>query len=88
MQTLETVAGAVTPELVGALRILPADWPLAHLPSVSLDAPATARILHGQTVDGGIVPGTVRLYDDAGQFLGIGEADGRGAVRPRRLFVY
>jgi len=27
----------------------------------------------------------VRLYDEAGTFLGFGEADGRGAVRPRRL---
>lgn len=88
MQTLERVAEAATLEQVEALRILPADWPLAHLPAVPLDAPATARILHGQTVDGGIVPGTVRLYDAAGRFLGIGEADGRGAVRPRRLFVY
>jgi tRNA pseudouridine55 synthase len=80
MQTLETVAAA-------QLRILPADWPLAHLPAVPLDAAATARMLHGQAVDGGIVPGTVRLYDDAGSFMGIGEADGRGTVRPRRLFV-
>lgn len=87
MQTLDAVAGAVTPELVGALRILPADWPLSHLPAVRLDAPATARVLHGQTVDGGVFPGTVRLYDSVGRFLGIGEADGRGAVRPRRLFV-
>ena len=88
MQTLDTVAQAVTPELVGALRILPADWALAHLPTVSLEAGAAARILHGQTVEGGIVAGTVRLYDSAGRFLGIGAADGRGAVRPRRLFVY
>jgi hypothetical protein len=27
----------------------------------------------------------VRLYDEAGRFLGIGMADGAGAVRPRRL---
>ena len=87
MQTLDTVAAAATPDPVGALRILPADWPLGHLPAVPLDALATTRILHGQTVDGGRVPGTVRLYDNAGRFLGIGEADGRGAVRPRRLFV-
>lgn len=87
MQTLDTVAAAATPGPVGALRILPADWPLGHLPAVPLDALATTRILHGQTVDGGRVPGTVRLYDNTGRFLGIGEADGRGAVRPRRLFV-
>jgi hypothetical protein len=27
----------------------------------------------------------VRLYDEVGRFLGIGEASGTGAVRPRRL---
>ena len=30
-------------------------------------------------------PVAVRLYDEAGTFLGLGDADGRGAVRPRRL---
>ena len=87
MQTLEEVMGAVTPERLQGLRILPADRPLAHLAAVSLDATATARILHGQTVDGGLLAGTVRLYDAGGEFIGIGQADGLGAVRPRRLFV-
>jgi hypothetical protein len=27
----------------------------------------------------------VRLYDETGAFLGIGEADSSGAVQPRRL---
>jgi len=27
----------------------------------------------------------VRLYDEAGEFIGIGEADLTGAVQPRRL---
>jgi hypothetical protein len=29
----------------------------------------------------------VRLYDEAGRFLGMGEANAQGEVRPRRLFV-
>jgi hypothetical protein len=29
----------------------------------------------------------VRLYDAAGRFFGLGEADGFGAVQPRRLFT-
>jgi tRNA pseudouridine55 synthase len=74
-------------EMVGEAAILPADRPLQHLPAVSLDAADTGRILHGQTVAGGAGAGTVRLYDDAGEFLGLGVADGHGAVRPRRLFV-
>jgi hypothetical protein len=28
----------------------------------------------------------VRLYDAAGVFIGIGESDGTGNVRPKRLF--
>jgi hypothetical protein len=27
----------------------------------------------------------VRIYDDSGSFLGIGECDAAGAVQPRRL---
>ena len=82
METLETVASA--PE---GLRILPPDRPLGHLPAVSLSSADTVRLLHGQAVAGGIVLGTVRLYGGGGEFLGIGEADGQGTVRPRRLFV-
>ena len=29
----------------------------------------------------------VRLYDDSGRFLGMGERDVQGLVHPRRLFV-
>ena len=85
METLDTIVAAV--QMGQPLRILPADQPLKHLPAIALDAAATARLLHGQSVAGGIDAGTVRLYDGAGSFLGLGEADGRGAVRPRRLFV-
>jgi len=74
-------------------RVLPADWPLGHLPKVSLDGEQVARIMHGQSVF--IVPDAlrpslaaarVRLYDPAARFMGIGEADGTGNIKPRRLF--
>jgi tRNA pseudouridine55 synthase len=74
-------------------RVLPADWPLGHLPKVSLDGQQVARIMHGQAVlitpdelRPGLAAARVRLYDPAGRFMGIGEADGSGSVRPRRLF--
>jgi tRNA pseudouridine55 synthase len=74
-------------------RVLPADWPLGHLPKVSLDGQRVARIMHGQAVlitpdelRSGLAAARVRLYDPAGRFMGIGEADGSGSVRPRRLF--
>ncbi len=87
METLESIAAAAASGREP--RILPADAPLKHLFSVSLDAAATPRMLHGQAVKAGDCgpAGTVRLYDQAGAFLGLGESDGHGVVRPRRLFV-
>jgi tRNA pseudouridine55 synthase len=86
MQTLESIALAC--ENGSPPRPLPADWPLAHLPAVYVDNLQARRISHGQAValegvTGGA--GKVRLYE-AQRFLGIGERDGRGSVRPRRLF--
>jgi tRNA pseudouridine55 synthase len=85
METLESVAAAVA---AGALpNILPADAPLQHLTAVKLDSQAAARMLHGQAITyAGSDAGRVRLYDGSGAFIGIGEADGAGNVRPRRLF--
>jgi tRNA pseudouridine55 synthase len=87
MQTLESLTlaceGGETP------RILPADWPLEHLPAVRLEAEQAERIRHGQPVAlaaGTGATGKVRLYGPEGGFFGIGEADGRGNVRPKRLF--
>jgi len=88
METLESIAQAL--EAGRQPRILPADAPLQHMPAVMLDPDATSRILHGQAV---IVTngnrgtaGRVRLYDAQAAFIGIGESDGAGQVRPKRLF--
>jgi len=85
METLESIAAA----LAAGQRpnILPADAPLQHLASVKLDSTAARKIAHGQVVDADC-PGTgrVRIYDATGAFIGIGEGDGAGHVRPKRLF--
>ena len=88
METLDSVAAA---RQAGAWpRILPPDQPLGHLSAISLELADAMRLRHGQAV---AVPATglpcrVRLYDEAGRFLGIGESDGLGSVQPRRLFVF
>jgi tRNA pseudouridine55 synthase len=86
METLESLADRIAsgrePEIHAP------DTPLQHLTAVHLDADATSKILHGQAIfanDHG-TSGRVRLYNDSGTFIGIGEADGTGGVRPRRLF--
>jgi tRNA pseudouridine55 synthase len=94
METLESVVQA---RAQGTWpRVLPADWPLGHLPKVSLNGAQVGQIMHGQAVfiapdasdalAAGLVAARVRLYDATGRFLGIGEADGTGTVKPRRLF--
>ncbi len=85
MQTLETLESAAAG--AGA-RLLPPDRPLEHLPAVVLEPWQADRMGHGQAVMlvRSPAPGRVRLYDAAKRFLGLGESDGRGEVRPRRLF--
>jgi tRNA pseudouridine55 synthase len=94
METLESVIAAR--DQGGWPRVLPADWPLGYLPKVSLTVEQTARVLQGQAVKAAIEPATaaasdtavrVRLYDANARFLGMGESDSFGSVRPKRLFV-
>jgi tRNA pseudouridine55 synthase len=86
MHTLESIASARAAGEYPAL--LPADFGVAHVAAVHLNTAGTQRLLQGQIVaTSTAASGRVRLYDEAGRFLGMGEADGRGQVRPRRLFV-
>src|SRR6185437_5551204 len=79
METLESVIQAR--EEGRSPRVLPADWPLGHLPKVSLSAIETSRLQHGQPVPinaaAAVDPRVhsadrIRLYDNTGRFLGIG----------------
>lgn len=88
MQTLESLERTCAAD--GAALLVPADYPLRHLPAVHLTAADAARLRKGQTVPAVLDPAAgdtarLRLYDEAGKFLGIGIAAGAGAVRPRRL---
>ena len=85
MHTLDALERAV--QAGEAPGLLPADAPLGHLPAVRLDAERAERIRHGQAVPyATAAPGTVRLYDAAQRFMGLG-ALAPGEVRPRRLFA-
>jgi tRNA pseudouridine55 synthase len=93
METLESVVQAK--EQGRWPRVLPADWPLRHLPKVTLAGAQVTRLMQGQAISvagdaGNVAVGVaerVRLYDAAGRFLGIGSTDEYATVRPRRLFV-
>jgi len=86
MYTLESLAAGGARGTRPAL--LPPDMPLASLPAVHLTADEARRVQQGQRVRReSPACGRVRLYGEAGIFLGIGEADGQGNVQPRRLLA-
>ncbi|TVQ37743.1 MAG: tRNA pseudouridine(55) synthase TruB [Wenzhouxiangella sp.] len=68
--------------------LLPADVALAHLPGLDLDPEQATRLCQGQKLSGlaAIAPGLVRVYGD-GAFLGIGETDGCGRLKAKRLLA-
>ncbi len=78
---------SLTPEEAAALLLSP-DQALQHLPAVHLDIIQASRIRQGQrlaAVDHSTV-GQARLYGPDG-FIGIGETDGHGHLKPKRLFA-
>ncbi|MCC5864679.1 MAG: tRNA pseudouridine(55) synthase TruB [Wenzhouxiangella sp.] len=74
-------------ESARALLLSP-DQALQHLPAMRLEAESARRLLQGQRLAGLAIlpPGLVRVYAEA-VFLGIGQTDGEGRLRPKRLFA-
>ncbi len=66
--------------------LLPPDTALQFMPGLSLADDDSARFVSGQAVSGTVEPGLVRLYNEADEFLGVGESDGTGSVSPKRVF--
>jgi len=82
-------SGRHPPETLDEL-LLPIDSALQGFPRVDLDVADRQRVRQGQALslvgDSSMV-GSVRLYGPAGEFLGMGEGDANGQLRPRRLMV-
>jgi tRNA pseudouridine55 synthase len=82
MVSLEALLAAPVPAL------LPADRAVVQLPAVRLSAPQARAISFGQpSFLAGVPQGRVRLYDEAGQFMGLGVGAAPGLVQAVRLFA-
>ncbi|MDX1453840.1 MAG: tRNA pseudouridine(55) synthase TruB [Gammaproteobacteria bacterium] len=68
-------------------RLLPVDSPVADWPLLRLNEDLAHYVMHGQAVQVPQAPseGEVRLYAEAGNFLGIGEVADDGRIAPKRL---
>lgn len=87
---------AVTLEQLEAMPIeardqslLPVDAAIQNLPQVHLDEASAYYLMQGQQVwkAGSMPAGLFRLYDSAGNFLGLGELTDDGKIAPQRLLV-
>lgn len=69
--------------------LLAPDALLQSLPEVVLDADSMQRFVHGNPVSASLVvpAGKCRVYG-GGCLLGLGELDGAGMVKPKRLMVF
>ena len=85
---LEARAGAGGPAALDSC-LLPVDSAVADWPVVSLDADMSFYVRRGQAVQvpGAPTSGRVRLYSEAGAFLGIGEVADDGRIAPKRLLA-
>jgi tRNA pseudouridine55 synthase len=71
-----------------AVPLLAPDAALLHLPIATLPLEMSGRFRQGQVVapPEALPGGLARVYHADGQFLGIGEADGEGRLKPVRIF--
>lgn len=82
-----TALESLAPEQARVL-LVPPDRALEHLPALELDDQQAHRIRHGQRLAGlkAAHSGLVRIYGPE-IFLGVGEMDGMGHLKPVRLFA-
>ena len=69
-------------------EIIPSDLLLDHLPKIDLDKKQAKKVLNGQSVVYNArkyKEGIVRIYEETGSFIGIGNVDGLQNVSPKRL---
>lgn len=80
---------AMTPD-AASQYLKPVDTLVSGLPKIILDAATARGFGFGQTVqvmDNSGCAGTVRVYGADIAFLGVGECDDRGELKPRRLLA-
>ena len=68
--------------------IVPYDSLLRHIPEIHLDKIDTKKIRNGQLVDYNArqdIKGIVRIYEETGSFIGIGNVDQLQNISPKRL---
>ena len=87
LDAVEALAGEGREAL--AAKLLAPDAALVELPARQVNAAEARKFRHGQDLEGPAAarPGLVRVYGADAEFLGVGELDAAGRLRPRRVFL-
>ncbi|MFD2167144.1 tRNA pseudouridine(55) synthase TruB [Thalassotalea euphylliae] len=69
--------------------LLPMETALEGMPSVEVDMASVQYLRHGNPVQASGAPadGFVQVYDELGEFLGVGQINDDGLVAPKRIVV-
>lgn len=68
-------------------RLLPAEALVGDRPRLTIESLAAAKFQQGQAVSVDHPGGGVAVFDQEGSFLGIGEIDASGMLKPKRLMT-
>jgi tRNA pseudouridine55 synthase len=68
-------------------RLLPAETLVGDRPRLTIEGLAAAKFQRGQSVPADRPDGGVAVFDQEGSFLGIGEIDASGTLKPKRLMT-
>ena len=68
-------------------RLLPPEALVGSRPRLLIEAQLAAKLLQGRAVSVESPSGSVAVFDQDGVFLGTGEVDGSGTLRPKRLLA-
>lgn len=87
-QTLDLLGSLA--ELERSAALLHTDQTVIGLPAVTLSQIQVEKIKLGQTIKvaHGMEVELIKLYDESGQFLGLGEPKHGGAIKPKRLINF
>ena len=88
MYSIDELSSKSAEELLSLL--LPMERAVSYLPRMSLEADAIVALRQGKIVSNIIAPvtiGCVRLYENNGDFIGLGELDSMGVLKVKRLLT-
>lgn len=86
MYSLDELQSMDAPDLANCL--LPLEQPIHYMPVIQMSTEEVLQLRQGKSIINQEGTGCVRIQDEAGIFIGLGEIDDMGTLRPKRLLAF